>query len=153
MSYSSPYNIHFSGGSGVSAAIALNKDSLPVLFSIFFVIDKILKLMVVKTNRDANDLLSKAIGKDKSRLKLWVNTTNTEMKAFVGLLFTVIISPSSFVFIISLSWASKAHLYFLFLRQPKKAFACSSITLYFALFCTALIFIFHAFCTVALALL
>ena len=31
-SYSPPHDIHFSGGSGVNPAIALNKDSLPVEF-------------------------------------------------------------------------------------------------------------------------
>ena len=52
-----------------------------------FVTDDILKLMVMETNRYANDLLSKSTVKDKSRLKRWINTTNTEMKKFIGLLF------------------------------------------------------------------
>ena len=41
----------------------------------------------METNRYANDLLSKSTVKDKSRLKRWVNTTNTKMKTFIGLLF------------------------------------------------------------------
>ena len=49
-----------------------------------FVTEDILKLMVMETNRYANDLLSKSTVKDKSRLKRWVNTTNTEMKTFIG---------------------------------------------------------------------
>ena len=86
-SFSPPRDVHFSGGSGVNPAIALNKDSLPVEFFNLFVTDDILKLMVMETNRHANDLLSKSAVKDKSRLKRWVNTTTKKMKTFIGLLF------------------------------------------------------------------
>ena len=86
-SYSPPHDVHFSGRSGVNPAIALNKDSLPVEFFNLFVTDDILKLMVMESNRHANDLLSKSTVKDKSRLKRWVNTTNKKMKTFIGLLF------------------------------------------------------------------
>ena len=55
-SYSPPHDVHFSGGSDVNPAIALNKDSLPVEFFNLFVIDDILKLMVMETNRYTNDL-------------------------------------------------------------------------------------------------
>ena len=45
--------------------------------------------MVMKTNRLANNLLSKSTVKDKSKLKRWVHTTTTEMKAFFGLIFLI----------------------------------------------------------------
>ena len=86
-SHSPPHDIHFSGESGVNPAIALNKDSLPVEFFDFFITDKILKLMVKETNRYTNELLSNSIAKDKSTLKRWVNTTNTKMETYIGLLF------------------------------------------------------------------
>ena len=54
-----------------------------------FVADEIFKLMVMETNRLVNNLLSKSTVKDKSKLKRWVHTTTTEMKAFIGLTFLV----------------------------------------------------------------
>ena len=49
-----------------------------------------------------------------------------------------VIATSSFPFPICLCLALNPHLHFLFLQQPKKAFACSSFALYFASFCTTL---------------
>ena len=49
-----------------------------------------------------------------------------------------VIAPTSFIFNICFCSASNPHFHFLFLQQPKKVFACSSLALYFASFCTAL---------------
>ena len=46
-------------------------------------------MMVIETNRYAEQLLAQSEVKEKSRLKRWVATTVTEISKFIGLIFAM----------------------------------------------------------------
>ena len=87
--YTSPSDIDFSESSGISNSVTLNKDLLPVQFFLLFVTEHIIKIMVTETNRYAEQIIAHSVVTAKSRMKHWVATTNTEMKRFLGILFTM----------------------------------------------------------------
>ena len=45
--------------------------------------------MVTETNRYAEQIIAHSVVTAKSRMRRWVATTNTEMKRFLGVLFTM----------------------------------------------------------------
>ena len=45
--------------------------------------------MVTETNRDAEQVIAESVLTPKSRMRRWVSTTITEMKRFLGLIFTM----------------------------------------------------------------
>ena len=87
--YTSPSDINFSKSSGISNSVTLNKESLQVQFFLLFVTEHIIKIMVTKRNRYAEQIIAHSVVTAKSRMKRWVATTNTEMKRFLGILFTM----------------------------------------------------------------
>ena len=87
--YTSPSDINFSESSGISDSVTLSKDSLPVQFFLLFVTEHIIKIIVTETNRNAEQIIAHSVVTAKSRMRRWVATTNTEMKRFLGVLFTM----------------------------------------------------------------
>ena len=87
--YSPSSNVQFTGQSGISQDVTLTKESLPIEFFKLFVTQSILRMMVTKTNRYAEQLLAQSEVKEKSRLKRWVSTSVTEISKFIGLLFAM----------------------------------------------------------------
>ena len=85
--YSPPLDINFSGPSGISSSVTLNKESLPIQFFALFLTDNIMETMVTETNRYAEQVIAALLVKSKSRTKCWAATTMTEMKKFLGLIF------------------------------------------------------------------
>ena len=86
--YTPPLDINFSGPSGISSSVTLNKESLPIQFFALFLTDNIMQTMVIETNRYAEQVIAASVVKSKSRMKRWAATTMTEMKKFLGLIFT-----------------------------------------------------------------
>ena len=80
-------DINFSGLSGISSSVTLNKESLPIQFSALFLTDNIIETMVTETNRYAEQVIAASVLKSKSRMKRWVATTMTEIKKSLGLIF------------------------------------------------------------------
>ena len=87
--YSSPSDINFSESSGISNSVTLNKESLQVQFFLLFVTEHIIKIMVTERNRYAEQIIAHSVVTAKSRTRRRVATTNTEMKRFLGILFTM----------------------------------------------------------------
>ena len=87
--YTSSTDINFSELSGISNSVTLNKESLPVKFFLLFVTEHIIKIMVTETNRYAEQVMAYLVVNAKSKMRHWIATTNTEMKRFLGILFTM----------------------------------------------------------------
>ena len=58
-------------------------------FFLLFVTEHIIKIMVTERNRYAEQIIAHSAVTAKSRIRRWVATTNTEMKRFLGILFTM----------------------------------------------------------------
>ena len=86
--YTPPVDINFSGPSGISSSVTLNKESLSIQFFALFLTDNIMQTMVTETNRYAEQVIAASEVKSKSRMKRWAATTMTETKKFLGLIFT-----------------------------------------------------------------
>uniref|UniRef100_A0A1B6H727 PiggyBac transposable element-derived protein domain-containing protein n=1 Tax=Homalodisca liturata TaxID=320908 RepID=A0A1B6H727_9HEMI len=64
----------------------LPNNRKPIDFFRHYLTDEVVELMVVETNHNANEVISKLRLSRKSRLKDWKNTNHGEMKQFIGLL-------------------------------------------------------------------
>ena len=60
-------------------SVTLNKDSLPVQF-FWFVSEDLMKMMVIETNRYAEQVIAESVVGPKSRMKRSAATTIMEMK-------------------------------------------------------------------------
>ena len=89
LTYTSPSYINFSEPSGLSNSVTLNKESLPIKLYLLFVTEHIIKVIVTETNRYAEQVMAHLVVTAKTKMRRWIAATNTEMKRFLEILFTM----------------------------------------------------------------
>ena len=72
---------------GISSALNLAAESVPIEFVNIFFTEKIMSKIVTETNRYAEQFLHAASLKRKARAHSWSPTNMVEMKQFLGLVF------------------------------------------------------------------
>ena len=94
-SYVVPDDITFTGQAEITAALLA--DAAPIDVYNALVTDDIVQLMVTETNRYAEQFLQAKHLKPKSRMHRWHATDATEMKKFLGILYTMGIVKKPFI--------------------------------------------------------